>query len=156
MVGCPGCEPGRTTGTGVGMARGNIEKRNARGADDDIVARVERFIELSMAGDAASNAFIAPNVEITFTGGRRFAAPQEIGTFNATRYRWVKKKIAGFDIAPGAKETIVYCHGTLYGEWPDGTPFEGNRFVDRMVFTGGQIVKIDVWNDSAEILLKRR
>ncbi|MSO85754.1 MAG: nuclear transport factor 2 family protein [Rhodospirillales bacterium] len=133
-----------------------MEKRDAHGADDDIVARVERFIELSMAGDPASNAFIAPNVEITFTGGRRFAAPREIGAFNATRYRWVKKKIAGFDIAPGAKETVVYCHGTLYGEWPDGTPFEGNRFVDRMVFADGRIVKTDVWNDSAEILLQRR
>ncbi|MBM3733795.1 MAG: nuclear transport factor 2 family protein [Acidimicrobiia bacterium] len=121
-----------------------------------MVAKVERFIELSMAGDPASNAFLAPNVEIAFTGGRRFSAPQEIGAFNATRYRWVKKKIAGFDIAPGAKETVVYCHGTLYGEWPDGTPFAGNRFVDRLVFADGQIVKIDVWNDSAEILLTRR
>ena len=138
------------------MAPEKVRKHAVPGPDDNIVAKVERFIELSMAGDPASNAFLAPNVEITFTGGRRFAAPQEIGTFNATRYRWVKKRIAGFDIAPGAKETVVYCHGTLYGEWPDGTPFEGNRFVDRLVFSGGQIVKIDVWNDSAEILLLRR
>ena len=38
-------------------------------------------------------------------------------------------------------------------EWIDGTPFEGNRYVDRFVVRGGQIVKMDVWNDSAERLL---
>ena len=41
----------------------------------------------------------------------------------------------------------------LYGEWIDGTPFEGNRYVDRFVVKGGQIVKMDVWNDSAERIL---
>ena len=50
-------------------------------------------------------------------------------------------------------ETIVYNIGTLYGEWPDGTPFEGNRYVDRFVVRGGKIVQMDVWNDSAERLL---
>ena len=45
--------------------------------------------------------------------------------------------------------------GTLYGEWPDGTRFEGNRYVDRFVVRGGKIVQMDVWNDSAERLLTR-
>ena len=43
--------------------------------------------------------------------------------------------------------------GTLYGAWPDGTPFEGNRYVDRFVIRDNLIVKMDVWNDSAERLL---
>jgi hypothetical protein len=55
----------------------------------------------------------------------------------------------------GRGETIVYSVGTLYGEWPDGTPFEGNRYVDRFVVRGGKIVQMDVWNDSAERLLTR-
>ena len=46
--------------------------------------------------------------------------------------------------------------GTLYGEWVDGTPFESNRYVDRFVVKGGQIVKMDVWNDSAERILVQR
>ena len=58
-----------------------------------------------------------------------------------------------FDVAPGDGETVVYSVGTLYGEWPDGTPFEGNRYVDRFVVREGMIVKMDVWNDSAERLL---
>jgi hypothetical protein len=50
---------------------------------------------------------------------------------------------------------VVYNTGTLYGAWLDGTTFEGNRYVDRFVVRAGKIVRMDVWNDSAEILLKR-
>jgi hypothetical protein len=56
---------------------------------------------------------------------------------------------------PGPDRTIVYSLGTLYGCWLDGTPFEGNRYVDRFVVENGLIVETDVWNDSAERLLER-
>lgn len=52
-------------------------------------------------------------------------------------------------------EAIVYNIGTLYGEWPDGTPFEGHRYVDRYVVKHGKILQMDVWNDSAERMLVR-
>jgi hypothetical protein len=41
------------------------------------------------------------------------------------------------------------------GEWHDGTAFEGNRYVDRFVVRDGKIVRMDVWNDSAERILVR-
>ena len=41
------------------------------------------------------------------------------------------------------------------GEWPDGTPFDGNRYIDIFTVRDGKIVSTDVWNDSAEILLDR-
>jgi len=50
---------------------------------------------------------------------------------------------------------VVYNTGTLYGEWPDGTPFEGNRYVDRYTLREGLIVRMEVWNDSAELILLR-
>jgi len=50
---------------------------------------------------------------------------------------------------------VVYSLGTLYGAWPDGTAFEGNRYVDRYVVRHGLISRMDVWNDSAEWLLVR-
>ena len=59
------------------------------------------------------------------------------------------------DVVEGLGETIVYNLGTLYGEWPDGTSFEGNRYLDRFVVRDGKIVQMDVWNDSAERLLTR-
>jgi hypothetical protein len=119
-------------------------------------AIVERFLVASMVPDPETAArYIAPHLAITFTGGRRFGHPSETAAFNAKRYKWVKKRIERSDVVPGNGETIVYKLGTLYGEWPDGTPFEGNRYVDRFVVRGGKIVQMDVWNDSAERLLVR-
>jgi hypothetical protein len=118
---------------------------------------VRRYLELSMIPepDAAAK-YMKPGTIITFTGGREFDSPRGPTAFNKDRYRWVKKKMDRFDVCPGSDETIVYSVGTLYGEWPDGTPFEGNRYVDRFVVRDGQIVKMDVWNDSAERILVRR
>jgi len=117
---------------------------------------VERFLEASMVPDPATAArYISPDLKITFTGGRKYGHPRETAAFNARRYKWVKKKMERSDVVPGAGETIVYNLGTLYGEWPDGTPFEGNRYVDRYFVRHGKIVKMEVWNDSAEWLLVR-
>ena len=119
---------------------------------------VESFLELSMVPDPASaRRYMAEDVAITFTGGRRMTSPADSTAFNAKRYAWVKKRFERTDVAPGASadESVVYNIGTLYGEWPDGTPFEGNRYVDRFVVRAGLIVRMDVWNDSAEILLRR-
>lgn len=117
---------------------------------------VERFLEASMVPHPVKAAtFISPELRITFTGGRKYTHPRETAAFNAKRYKWVKKKFERTDVVAGTGETIVYNTGTLYGEWPDGTPFEGNRYVDRFVVRGGKIVVMDVWNDSAERLLAR-
>ena len=117
---------------------------------------VERFLVASMIPDPEKAAgFMSGDVAITFTGGRQFRHPREATGFNAMRYKWVKKKMERTDVAPGIGETVVYNTGTLYGEWPDGTPFEGNRYVDRFVIRDGLIVQMDVWNDSAERILTR-
>lgn len=119
-------------------------------------ALVRDFLEASMAPDPVRAAtYMAPDVVITFTGGRVFSHPSGTTGFNARRYKWVKKRIERFDVAPGEGETIVYSVGTLYGEWPDGEPFEGNRYVDRYRVRDGKIVTMDVWNDSAERILTR-
>jgi len=97
--------------------------------------------------------FMIPGATITFTGGRKFSHPRDATAFNAARYRFVKKRMDRFDVCPGPAETIVYSVGTLFGEWPDGQAFDGNRYVDRFVVRGGKIVAMDVWNDSAERLL---
>lgn len=121
-------------------------------------AIVDEFLRLIMIPDpAAASQYVAPHLQIRFTGGRAMQAPAECSAFNATRYQWVKKKIDATETVAGgtADETIVYSRGTLYGAWPDGTPFEGNRYVDRYVVSHGRITQMDVWNDSAEWLLAR-
>jgi hypothetical protein len=122
----------------------------------DAAAVVEAFLHASMVPDPQTAArYIDNDLAITFTGGRKYGHPRETAAFNAKRYKWVKKKMERTDVVPGDGETIVYNLGTLCGEWPDGTPFEGNRYVDRFVVRGGRIVQMDVWNDSAERLLVR-
>lgn len=120
-------------------------------------AIVEAYLTASMIPDPdAAAAYMAPGTVITFTGGRAFDHPRGPTAFNAKRYRWVKKRMDRFDVCPGDGETVVYSVGTLYGEWKDGTPFEGNRYVDRFVVRNGKITRMDVWNDSAERILVQR
>jgi hypothetical protein len=101
--------------------------------------------------------YCAPDLEIRFTGNRLMHDPAEATAFNRARYKWVKKKFGPTHVAEGATdaETVVYQTGTLYGEWLDGTPFEGNRYVDRYWVRHGKIAKMEVWNDSAEWLMVR-
>jgi len=124
----------------------------------DAVKIVEEYLRLHMIPDPdAARRFCSPDMEIRFTGNRLMHDPAEATAFNRSRYKWVKKKFGPTHVVEGASEaeTIVYQTGTLYGEWPDGTPFEGNRYVDRYFVRHGKIVKMEVWNDSAEWLLVR-
>ncbi|RZI40766.1 nuclear transport factor 2 family protein [Herbaspirillum sp. HC18] len=101
--------------------------------------------------------FVGPDFEIIFSGGHKMKDPADAGAFNARRYKWVKKRSERTDTVAGSSsdETVVYNSGTLHGEWPDGTPFEGNRYIDRFVVKNGKIVQHIELNDSAESLLDR-
>ncbi|AZQ69369.1 nuclear transport factor 2 family protein [Silicimonas algicola] len=119
---------------------------------------VETYLELSMVPDPEGAArHIAPGFRLIFTGGRTFTSPADSAAFNARRYKWVKKRFlrtdAAFDETTG--EVRVFNTGYLYGEWPDGTAFETNRYIDIFTVRDGLIVESQVWNDSAEILLDR-
>jgi len=119
---------------------------------------VDEYLRLLMIPDPdAARRFVAPELQIRFTGNRAMRDPAECAAFNAGRYRWVKKRIDATEVVAGGDDaaTVVYSRGTLFGEWPDGTPFEGNRYVDRYVVRQGLITEMDVWNDSAEWLLQR-
>ncbi len=134
-------------------------------------AVVDEFLRLIMLPDpVAARRYTAPGLAIRFTGGRAMADPTECTAFNQGRYKWVKKRIertetvgaiavhtpqGGAAPVADSEETVVYSLGTLHGEWPDGTAFEGNRYVDRYVVRNGLITHMDVWNDSAEWLLVR-
>lgn len=120
-----------------------------------LVETIRTVILRAMAGDReAVERHFAADAELVFVG-RRLATAAEIGAFNATRYRRVAKSIEAWDVAFCDDRTIVTSVGTLHGEWLDGTPFEGNRYLDRFVLVDGRITRMDVWNDSAEILLMR-
>lgn len=119
---------------------------------------VDEYLRLLMIPDPqAAAAYIAPDLQIRFTGNRAMTHPAQCSAFNAGRYAWVKKKVERTEVVAGGSDaaTVLYSLGTLYGAWPDGTAFEGNRYVDRYVVREGRITHMDVWNDSAEWLLVR-
>lgn len=123
----------------------------------DPAALVDEYLRILMIPDPAGvQRLISPELRIRFTGGRAMRAPAECAAFNAGRYRWVRKRIERTEVVAGGtpEHTVIYSLGTLYGEWPDGTPFDGNRYVDRYVVRHGLIEQMDVWNDSAEWLLE--
>lgn len=119
---------------------------------------VEAFLGASMIPDPVrARTYLASDVKITFTGARLFTSAAEVAAFNAARYRKVSKKFERTEALAGAapNEFTVYNSGTLFGEWPDGEAFSGNRYIDRFTVRGGKIVRMEVWNDSAELLLLR-
>jgi len=116
---------------------------------------VSNFLAASMAPDPVKAAtYMADDVVITFTGKRVMPNAHHITAFNGARYAWVKKSIGQYDWVQKEDHDIVYSNGTLYGEWPDGRAFAGNRYLDRYEVRDGKITRMDVWNDSAEWILE--
>ena len=136
---------------GTGGLTGAIDARVAgvTGGDADAAETVRRFLAALEARDlGAAAALTGPGLSMTFPGGVRMTRLEELVEWARPRYRHVGKTIERVETA--GEGTVVWCFGTLAGEWPDGTPFAGIRFVDRFELSDGLIVRQDVWNDLAE------
>lgn len=133
-------------------------------------AIVDDYLRLLMIPDpAAARRYVAADLQIPFSGDRALREPAECAAFNATRYRWVKKRIDATETVAACEpgRTVVYSAGTRYGEGPDGTPFEGDldverdvercvdRHVDRCETRHRLIAQLKVCNDNSEWSLDR-
>jgi ketosteroid isomerase-like protein len=119
--------------------------------DQDAAALVRRFLDAMERRDLdAAAALTAPGFAMTFPGNARFERLADLVDWARPRYRFVRKRYDRVDVAPADDHTAVYCFGTLEGEWPDGTPFAGIRFIDRFAVRDGRLVDQLVWNDLAE------
>jgi ketosteroid isomerase-like protein len=115
--------------------------------------QVRAFLDAMERRDlAAARGFLADDFAMLFPGSARFSRLEDLVAHGAGRYRWVKKRIERVDESPEDGGTVVYCFGTLYGEWPDGRAFEDIRFIDRFVVRGGKLTDQKVWNDIGEQL----
>src|SRR4029079_9758326 len=85
---------------------------------------------------AAAKAFLAPGFFMVFPGGARFDSLEALVEWAKGRYRSARKTYERFD----AFDAGVYCSGTLYGEFLDGTPYSGIRFIDRFTVRDGRLV----------------
>lgn len=117
----------------------------------DAVETVESFLRLVEARRLDEAApFLAPNITITFPGGRRFSNLEEQVASSAARFRSVRKVFERFDAVADGGAVVVYVFGVLEGENLEGDRFSDVRFIDRFELRDGLIVDQKVWNDMAE------
>lgn len=114
---------------------------------DDII---RAFLTAMEARDLeTAKTFLADPFKMTFPGNTSLTTLEDLVAWGQTRYKFVKKDIEDISLSFHELNTIGYCHGTLSGEWLDGTLFENIRFIDRFEITQDGITKQDVWNDMA-------
>ena len=113
---------------------------------------VRQYLDAMEARDLDSaRALLGDGFTMTFPATEPMKTPEQLIEWSKPRYRFVKKSYDAYETFKGEGDTaVVYCRGTLFGEWPDGTPFDGIRFIDRFEVTGDKITRQDVWNDMAE------
>jgi ketosteroid isomerase-like protein len=112
---------------------------------------VRRYLAAMEARDLhAARALLAPDFTMEFPGPVNMTSLDELLAWAKPRYRFVRKTHERFDTCPGEHVTVVYCFGTLGGEWPDGTAFSGIRFIDRFTVRNGLLTDQTVWNDVGE------
>ncbi|WP_425049246.1 nuclear transport factor 2 family protein [Psychromarinibacter sp. S121] len=104
--------------------------------------------------DLARRYVASDGLTLVFPGGKRFGSLEEIRGNSAGRYEVVKKHISDCQswVIDGTERVMIT--GTLYGKWPDGTAFDGIRFIDLFEMRDGLIVRQEVWNDTGERLLE--
>lgn len=124
-------------------AAGNAERVDA-------AELVRRFLDFMQDRDLdAAARLLAPDFTMRFPGSPVLHRLEELVEFSRGRYRHVAKTYDQFDASWTDDGAIVYCFGTLYGHWLDGSAFEGIRFIDRFEVTNGMISRQEVWNDLA-------
>lgn len=138
-------------------SEGVVARNGAAERGTDARMRVLAYLAAMERRDLdTARRLVATDAEFVFPGGARRRDLTEIVAGSASRYRSIGKHIAHCDeceLPDGT--TVVYVLGTLHGRWPDGSEFEGIRFVDRFELRDGLIRRQEVWNDSGEERLRR-
>lgn len=133
-----------------GYSRGGQMRTPAKAPSNTAKAQVLGFLAAMEARDLDSaRQFLSDDFQMCFPGGACFTELGDLVAWSKSRYRFVRKTIDSVQAAYEAGQTLVFCHGTLAGEWPNGEAFAGIRFIDRFELQGGQLKRQDVWNDLA-------
>lgn len=97
-----------------------------------------------------AQSFLAEDFAMTFPGDAHFASLEDLVAWSKDRYKFVRKTIDSVHEVAEKEGAMVYCTGTLAGEWPDGSHFSGIRFIDSFAVRDGKLAEQKVWNDLAE------
>ena len=94
-----------------------------------------------------AKSFLNSEILIKCPGGFNFHSLEDFIEWAKTRYQSIKKDIETIDLSFSGTETFAYCHGTLNGEWLDGSSFVNVRFIDKFQLRESRIFKQEIWND---------
>ena len=94
-----------------------------------------------------AQALLGDTFLMTFPGGLEFTTLDGFVTWAVGCFNAVNKSYERFDEIDLPDQSVVYCMGTLRGEFSDGTAFSGVRFIDRFTVVDGKITDQRVWND---------
>lgn len=131
--------------------RGGATRTGAPALPDHVALVRDFLTQMEQRNLDAAGRFLGVGFLMQFPGAEPMVTLSQMIDWAKPRYRFVKKAYERFEQVNSDAGPVVYCSGTLNGEWPDGTPFEGIRFIDRFEFSEGLIVRQDVWNDIAEM-----
>eukprot|EP00003_Mantamonas_plastica_P030632 TRINITY_DN7693_c0_g1_i1.p2 TRINITY_DN7693_c0_g1~~TRINITY_DN7693_c0_g1_i1.p2 ORF type:complete len:187 (+),score=31.84 TRINITY_DN7693_c0_g1_i1:52-612(+) len=130
-------------------SRGGVSRQPGIAAQDPEVL-VKTYLEAMEQRDLASaKSHLADGFVMTFPGSGELTSLEQLVAWARGRYRFVNKTISSTDVAYGMDRIVVVVNGTLSGEWPNGRPFEGVRFIDRFEVENDRLIRQDVWNDLA-------
>ncbi len=101
----------------------------------------------------AAKAMLDDDFTMRFPGSPEMRTAEELMAWSKDRYRNVRKTYERVDEVAAEEGVAVYAFGTLAGEWPDGSAFEGIRFLDRFTARDGKLLDQRVWNDLGETRL---
>jgi 4-oxalocrotonate tautomerase family enzyme len=128
------------------------ERRDPAAARPDASATVRAYLAAMEARDlATAKTMLGDGFVMNFPAAPGMTTLEELIAWSKPRYAFVKKTYDRVEAMQQGETSIVYTIGTLYGEWLDGSAFEGIRFIDRFELMDGKIVRQDVWNDMAEV-----
>ena len=132
--------------------RGRIQRRPAAARPDQELI-IKDYLSAMEARDLEkANTLLAQGFTMSFPGTGPMTTLDALIQWSKPRYKFVTKTYEGFDALQSSGDaSIVYCRGTLQGEYHDGSCFEAIRFIDRFEVIDGKITKQDVWNDMAEV-----
>ena len=134
--------------------RGGISRKPAPAAPDPCEL-IRSYLKAMENRDLdTARAMLGEGFAMNFPDAPGLTTLEQLIAWAKPRYRFVKKTYDSFEAFQQGDVTIVYSLGTLFGEWPDGAPFEGIRYIDRFELKGGRITRQDVWNDMAEVKAK--
>ncbi|GHE21750.1 nuclear transport factor 2 family protein [Halomonas urumqiensis] len=130
---------------------GEVQTAGHAGAGNESPEQLVRaFLDAMQSRDLqAARALLADDFHMTFPGGVEMTRLEELVAWASERYRFVHKRFDAFDTCDKEDHSVVVCHGELSGEWPDGSPFAGVRFIDRFEVRDGKLARQAVYNDLA-------